>query len=290
MTILISIALFLIMMSLGLNLPPLQFGILKQRPVFLARVLTTTCIGIPIAALLLLQSPIGQPLATPIATGMMLMAICPSAPMITLKSRKLAATSDIAIKLQFWSACAAIISVPLWIGLLTSKGGSNIWNISPREVAAQVFTVQLIPLLIGVSLRKWCSEWAEHWNPWIQKIATLLLLVLLILILATALPTGTAALLTNAQGALAMLLLTWIGLAAGYFIAGKDARERSTVPLVISMRNPGLALLLVQDIAPDARNIKAAVAGYVLMTVISTAPFMKWRKALHASNSNRTDS
>ena len=286
MKLLISIALFLIMMSLGLNLPPVRFGILKERPFFLARVLITTCVAIPIAAVLLLQSPIGQTLATPIATGLMLMAICPSAPMITLKSSKLAATSDIAIKLQFWSACAAIISVPLWIGLLASKGGGNFWNISSQEVAAQVFTVQLIPLLIGVSLRKWCSEWAERWNPWIQKIATLLLVGLLILILATAVPTGTTALLGNAQGALAMLLLTWIGLAAGYVIAGKDASEKSTVPLVISMRNPGLALLLVQDMAPEASSIKAAVAGYVLMTVIGTAPFMKWRKALHSSNTS----
>mgnify|MGYP000025696375 CR=1 FL=1 len=290
MKLVISIALFLIMMSLGLNLPPVRFGILKERPLFLARVLITTCIGIPFAAVVLLQSPIGETLTTPITTGLMLMAICPSAPMITLKSSKLAATSDIAIKLQFWSACAAIISVPLWIGLLASTGGGNIWNISSQEVASQVFTVQLIPLLVGVSLRKWCSEWAERWNPWIQKIATLLLVVLLILILATAVPAGTTALLGNARGALAMLLLTWIGLAAGYAVAGKDTSEKSTVPLVISMRNPGLALLLVQDMAPDASNIKAAVAGYVLMTVIGTAPFMKWRKALHSSNTSTTAS
>ena len=278
MSLLISLALFFIMVSLGLNLPSLQFGLLKRRPGLLIRVLLATCVGMPLAALCLLWSPLGDGLSTAIKTAVMLMAICPSAPMIALKSRKLAENPELATRLQFWSACAAIISVPLWVGQLPTEAGENIWSVSNQDVAFQIFTVQLIPLLLGVSLRRWRSEWAERWNSLVQKIATALLLVLLTLILIVALPKVAPMLIGNLRGALVMLILTWIALALGFVIAGEDTVERSTVPLVLSMRNPGLALLIIQQMAPQAIDLKAAVVGYVVITAVGSAPFMKWRK------------
>lgn len=279
MSLLISLALFFIMMSLGLNLPSLQFGLLKRRPWLLVRVLLATCMVLPIVALLLLHSPLGQGLSAAVSTAVMLMAICPSAPMIALKSTKLAANPELATRLQFWSACAAILSVPLWVGQLPTEASETIWSIPAQEVAYQVFTVQLIPLLVGVSLRRWCAEWSERWNPVIQKASKILLLVLLALILIVALPQVAPMLIGNLRGALLMFILTWIALGLGFAVAGDDGVERSTLPLVLSMRNPGLALLIVQRMAPNAVDLKAAVVGYVLVTAVGTAPFMQWRKA-----------
>ena len=287
MSPLISLALFFIMVSLGLNLPSLQFGLLKQRPALVIRVLLATCVAVPLAALLLLRTPIGQSLPPSITTAVMLMAICPSAPMIALKRRKLVEYPELATRLQFWSACAAIISVPLWVGQLPVEAGETIWSVASKDVAYQVFTVQLIPLLVGVSLRRWCAEWSERWNPVIQKGANILLLVLLALILIVALPTVTPMLIANLKGALLMFILAWIGIGLGYVVAGDDHDERSTFPLVLSMRNPGLALLIVQGMAPNAIDLKAAVVGYVVVTAVGSAPFMKWRKA-HTSQSQVT--
>ena len=278
MSLLISLVLFFIMVSLGLNLPSLQFGLLKRRPALLICVLLATCVAMPLAALLLLQSPLGDGLSPAIKTAVMLMAICPSAPMIALKSRQLANNPELATRLQFWSACAAIISVPIWVGQLPTEAGESIWSVSNQDVAFQIFTVQLIPLLLGVSLRRWRSEWAERWNSLVQKIATALLLALLVLILIVAIPQVAPMLIGNLRGALVMLILTWIALALGFVIAGEDTVERSTVPLVLSMRNPGLALLIIQQMAPQAIDLKAAVVGYVVITAVGSAPFMKWRK------------
>ena len=226
MSLLISLALFFIMMSLGLNLPSLQFGLLKRRPWLLVRVLLATCMVLPIVALLLLHSPLGQGLSAAVSTAVMLMAICPSAPMIALKSTKLAANPELATRLQFWSACAAILSVPLWVGQLPTEASETIWSIPAQEVAYQVFTVQLIPLLVGVSLRRWCAEWSERWNPVIQKASKILLLVLLALILIVALPQVAPMLIGNLRGALLMFILTWIALGLGFAVAGDDVASR----------------------------------------------------------------
>ena len=81
-----------------------------------------------------------------------------------------------------------------------------------------------------------------------------------------------------------MFILTWIGLGLGFAVAGDDQDERSTLPLVLSMRNPGLALLIIQGMAPNAIDLKAAVVGYVVVTAVGSAPFMKWRQANAAQN------
>lgn len=276
----ISLALFLVMVALGLHPAAMPFGGLKHRPGWLLRVLLTTCVGIPVAALLLLRSPLGQGLSPAMATALMLMAICPSAPLISLKSRLVAGNAALAARLQLCSSCAAVISVPLWVQQLPIDATESLWSISASDVAAQVFGVQVLPLLLGMSLRHWCSAWAERWNPVIQKAAAILLLVLLAVVLIAALPKVSLALMADRRGALLMLLLTLIALALGYAVASDNRTERSTIPLVMAMRNPGLALLLVQQTAPKENDLKAAVVGYVVMTAIGMTPFIRWRKSL----------
>tara|TARA_X000000368_G_scaffold173824_1_gene137039 strand:- start:3402 stop:4274 length:873 start_codon:yes stop_codon:yes gene_type:complete len=282
MSLLIALALFLVMVSLGLNLPSMRFDLLRRRPALLLRVLVVTCIGLPLIAILLLHSPLGEGVSPTMATAVMIMAICPSAPMITLKSRQVANDPELAAKLQFWSACAAVISVPLWISQLPTEAGEAIWTIPAKDVAAQVLQVQLVPLLLGVILRRWRGAWVERWNPLIQKTASIVLLLLLVLILLVALPQAAPLLIRDLQGALLMLILTIAALGLGFLIASQNSDERSTLPLVVSMRNPGLALLLVQRMAPDAMDLKAAVVGYVLMTALGSAPFVKWRTSITA--------
>ena len=280
MSTLISLALFLVMMALGLHPPTVKVGLLIRRPVWLLRVLVTTCIGIPIAALLLLRTPLGQGLSPSMATALMLMAICPSAPLISLKSRLVAGNAGLAARLQLWSACAAILSVPIWVNQLPIDVGETLWSISGRDVAAQVLCVQVFPLLAGMSLRRWCSTWAERWNQVVQKTASILLLMLLAVVLVTALPKVSLTLIADLRGAFLMLLLTLIALLLGYGIASDDQAEKSTIPLVMAMRNPGLALVLVQQMAPEASELKAAIVGYVMMTVFGMTPFLRWRQRL----------
>ena len=80
--------------------------------------------------------------------------------------------------------------------------------------------------------------------------------------------------------------MSLIALALGYGVASDNRAERSTIPLVMAMRNPGLALLLVQQMAPEASELKAAIVGYVVMTAIGMTPFLRWRKSLVDSASD----
>lgn len=69
-------------------------------------------------------------------------------------------------------------------------------------------------------------------------------------------------------------------LGIGLLVSVPQPAEQTTTALVVSMRNPGLALLLVQQFAPEQQELKLAVVAYVLITVLTTIPFLRWRQSL----------
>ncbi|MFL0781426.1 MAG: sodium dependent transporter, partial [Prochlorococcus sp.] len=83
-----------------------------------------------------------------------------------------------------------------------------------------------------------------------------------------------------------MAVMVIASLLIGYLLAGPDPKERTTVSLVTSMRNPGLALLFTQINAPRMMDVssefdlKLAILTYLLLTIIVSIPFVKWRKSL----------
>ena len=77
-----------------------------------------------------------------------------------------------------------------------------------------------------------------------------------------------------------MAVMVIASLLIGYLLAGPDPKERTTVSLVISMRNPGLALLFAQINAPQMLELKLSILTYLVLTIIFSIPFLNWRKRL----------
>ncbi len=190
------------------------------------------------------------------------------------------ANRQLAALLQAAAAVAAIASIPLMADLFRSAFGLSGWRIGPLEVALQVGRVQLLPLVAGMLLRHWRPRLAERIEAPLDRFANgLLLLVLLLVLVRTGpmlLPFLSGELL--ALAAMAALVLATLGI--GLLMAGPGAipQERTTVALVTSMRNPGLALLFATTHAPELPAVKIAVLAYLLVTVVLSLPFLRWQQ------------
>ena len=77
-----------------------------------------------------------------------------------------------------------------------------------------------------------------------------------------------------------MAVMVAAALAIGSLLAGPEPRERTTVALVTSMRNPGLALLFATTHGAGMPGLKLAVLAYLLVTVLLSIPFLRWQKGL----------
>lgn len=274
----ISITIFVIMFALGVGLRGDALVVLRHRPWLFVRSLLGTCLIVPLVAMLLMKVPASMVLAKPVRFGIGLMALCPSAPLTLRKAGLKGGDRELAALLQVLAAITAIVSIPLVADLFRDAFAVQGWEIQPLHVARQVGMAQVLPLGLGLALRHWQPRLAERIVGPLNRLGNLLLLLLVVLVLAF-----TAHLLVpfvasqlTAIGFMAVMVV--IALAVGYFSAGPDRSERTTLALVTSMRNPGLALLFANLYAPAEQSMKLTIVVYLLLTILLSVPFLRWQQ------------
>lgn len=276
-SLVVSSALFTVMLALGLSLRPEAMHHWRSRPALPLRMLLGSCLLVPLLALLLLQMPWAQLMSTPARYGIALMALCPSAPLALRKAGSTGGDRQLAGLLQISAALAAIVSIPLvgWIFRQTFQLQG--WDLRPLDVALQVLRVQVLPLLLGLLLRFWRPGLASRLETPLNRLANLLLILLLVLILIKAGPLILSTLCGDPIALLAMVLLALFSLAIGASMAADDACERHTTALVTAMRNPGLAIYFADLHGRDLAGVKLTILAYVLVTLIVSIPLVRQR-------------
>jgi predicted Na+-dependent transporter len=274
-SLVVTPTLFTVMLALGLSLRPESMHHWRSRPALPLRVLLGSCLLVPLVALLLLQLPWSWELSRPARHAIALMAVCPSAPLALRKAGVSGGDRQLAALLQVSAAVAAILTIPLLALLFRQTFDQDGWLIRPMEVALQVGQVQVLPLLLGVLLRRKLPGLAERLERPLEKLANLLLLLLLVVILVKAGPSLLAAVPLDPVALLAMAALIVISLGMGRLLGGDNPREGLTTALVTAMRNPGLALLFAGSHGKELPGLKVWILAYVLITLLLSIPLVR---------------
>jgi predicted Na+-dependent transporter len=277
-SLLVPLSLFTVMLALGVGLPLQAFRRWRQIWPLVLRLELATCLLVPLLAGLLLLTPPAEQLSVEVRTAIALMAVCPSAPLILRKAAKTGGDASLAALLQVLAALLAILTVPVLANAAEAVFGVQGWDVLPRDVAAQVAKVQLLPLLLGLTLRRIWSEPIRRIQGPLDRLANGLLLVLVLAILIRTAPKLVTFAAANLAGMGLMVLVAAASLALGYGLGGAGAEQKLTAALVTSMRNPGLALLLANTFAPDRPALKLGILTYLLITVLLSVPVVRLRK------------
>ena len=280
--LLVTATLFAIMFALGVGLPFDGLGRWQQHRGLLLRGLIGTCLLVPVAAALLLLLPPTMALSQPARFSIALMAVCPSAPLLMRKAGKQGGDRILAALLQVAAALAAIITIPLLASGFTRIFGVEGWQVQSHHVAAQVALVQLLPLLLGLLVRRFAPSWASRLEKPLDRLANGLLLLLVLVVLWKTAPLLVTYVGANLIALPVMAALVLISLALGYGLANRDPCLGVTLALVTSMRNPGLALLLAGIYAPEMPAVKLGILVYLLITVLLSIPFLRWQRSLQS--------
>ena len=279
---LVPVSLFIVMLALGAGLPTETWREWRHHLRLIVRVELVTCVVVPLVGWLLLCTPAAQSLSVEARHAIALMAACPSAPLIMRKAGKQGGNAGLAAQLQVIAALLAIVTVPLLAQLGEALFSVDGWEIPPREVALQVGQTQLLPLVLGVTLRAMSPRLVERLQPQLNRLANLLLALLVVAILVKTAPLMLAFARANGQALILMALLVAISLGLGFAVAGERQDRRITAGLVTSMRNPGLALLLIGSHAPELGQVRLGILIYVLITVLLSIPMLRWQHRMRA--------
>lgn len=270
-SLLIPATLFVVMVALGVGLPLDALQNWRRHWPLILRAQLASCVLVPLAGVLLLLSPIAQEASLEARHAIALMAACPSAPLIVRKAGKTGQDASLAGLLQVIAALVAIVSVPLLANLCQQVFPVQNWDVKPGEVALQVGRAQILPLLLGLGLRRaWPGPMARI-SGRLNRLANGLLLLLTAVMLWKAAPLLIHFGAKNLATIGLMLLLVLASLAIGWIAAGGTRRQRATTGLVTAMRNPGLALLLASSHAPAMKELRLGILTYVLVTLVVLA-------------------
>ncbi len=283
MQLLLPVAVFVLMVSIGMSLRVSEL-IANWRvhtwDSWLRLLLATFLV--PATAALVLGRIF--PLNLGEVAGLFLVGATPGAPLLTRNLARRGFDMHLAASYQVWGALLTPIMIPLMVFGAGKLYDRNIW-IPPRIIIWQLTEKEFIPLLVGLALVRWLPEFSKKAQPKMNMLGNAVLILVFIFLLwkmGPALKTITPWII------LATLLLLLISVACMYLLLRVDPVTVRTLAVSNANRHVGLALLL------SGRYMKAKFAlptiacyalSLALMMVIAPRIFRTREPAVKAATS-----
>jgi len=264
------VTVFTIMFDLGLALVPGEFRWVGAHPGLMLRSVFSVLVAVPALAWLVARA---LELPRPAEIGIMLMAISPGAPVALRRSLGAGGHRSFAPALQIAVAALAVISMPLSIAAFNEYYAGNA-TIDPRHLARQVFIAQLLPLSLGMLIRRLFAMQAAWLEPRLRRAGGILLIVLLVLAL---IDIWQVVLGAGLRITLGVVLTTMLALTVGHLLGGPEPATRTATAISSAARNPGLALL-VATLNAASPAISATVLAYLVIAALTLIPYVIWRQ------------
>jgi len=265
-----AVTVFTVMFSVGLSVGLGDLRWIWQRPGPIARGLLSVLVVVPLLAL-----SISRALELPrlAEIGVVLMAISPGAPVALRRSLGAGGHRAFAPSLQICIALLAVGSMPLSIALLDYVYEGHA-SVSSWHVARQVFIAQLLPIGLGIALRRLYPGLVARIDPLVGRLGTALLVILAVLALIDVWQVTVDA---GPRVTSAIVLVTLAALAAGHWLGGPEPATRTAVAISSAARNAGLALL-VATVNRAPPQVEATVLAYLAISVLALVPYVFWRR------------
>ena len=269
---LIVLALAVVMLGMGLELELVDFQRVLRRPGppalgVAAQFLVMPALAALVAALLRMPPPL--------AVGLILVGCCPggtASNVVTLIAR-----ADVALSVVMTTAStlAAVLLTPLLTGLLAGR----YVPVDGWKLLLDVLQVVLLPVTLGVGLKRWVPSLSRRLAPVMPPLAVLAI----VLIVASIVGSQRQALM--AEGALLLLasvLLHGGGFLLGWLIPavlGQPKPVRRTVSIEVGMQNSGLAVVLARSgfSASPLTALPGAISA-VVHAVLGSGLATWWRR------------
>ncbi len=283
--ILAAVTLFELMAAIGLKATVADVAAVARDGWLVARAALANYVCVPAAAvvLLLLFQPFTQDPANYalVAAGFLIAAVCPGAPYGPPFTGMAKGNVGVAVGLMVLLASSSALLAPLLLQLLLPLlvyflpplPPDASLSINAGQVVGTLLLSQLLPLCIGLAVRRWRPGVAARLTQPANLLSVVLNLALLGLIvfaqreMLMAIPfiayAGMAALVTAA-------------LAAGWLLSGPGSDRRAAMVMGTAVRNVGVALVIVTTSFPGTRAVAATTAFALFQTIVLALVALAW--------------
>jgi BASS family bile acid:Na+ symporter len=276
-TTLLPLSLAVIMISLGLSLTIADFARVIKFP---------KGVGIGLVNLLLVSPLLAFAVAgivgldAALAAGLVLLGASPGGTTANLLTHVARGDTALSITMTAISSVAAVITVPLYLGLAIDHFGANFDNDPEMAgVAARVFFITVVPLAIGMFIRSRRTDWATRREGVAKQIA----LGLFVVVVGGSIASESEAITDHfAELAIATLMLNLLAMTISFNVArlARLSRRQSTaIAMELGVHNGTVAITVGAGIATILASPAAVYSVFMFITAGLFARMMYKRNA-----------
>jgi bile acid:Na+ symporter, BASS family len=263
-SVVLPAAIAVIMCSLGMTLTPADFRRVVVAPRGVVIGMLNLALISPFLALAIAEL---FDLPAELAVGLVLLGASPGGMMANMLTHLSRGDTALSITMTAISSIGAIVTVPLFLVLASDHfGAEDVGDVSMLGVVARVFAITIVPVAIGMGLRRRYRTWVEATYPRFRDVSlTLFGLVILgaiasehDMVAENALVVGGAAIALN----LAAMTLSF----AISKLARLGDRQATAISLELGIHNAALAIAVGASLAPDVTIPAAVYASFMLFT------------------------
>jgi bile acid:Na+ symporter, BASS family len=257
-------AIAVIMFSLGLTLTREDFQRVLVAPRGVAIGMLNLALISPLLALAMAEL---FALPPELAVGLVLLGASPGGMMANMLTHLSRGDTALSVTMTAISSVGAVITVPLFLSLATDHfGATGIGDVSMLGVVARVFAITIVPVAIGMELRRRRPAQVDAAYPRVRR-ASLTLFVLVVLgAIASEYDTVGENLAEVAGAALALNVAAMTLSFAISKLARLDDRQSTAIALELGIHNSALAIAVAAPLSADVGIPAAVYASFMLFT------------------------
>jgi BASS family bile acid:Na+ symporter len=196
------------------------------------------------------------PLEEGMKVGLIVLGTAAGAPFLPKLVQGARGNVALGVGLMVLLMVVTILYLPIVLPLLLPGVSVNPW-----DIAQSLIFLMLVPLAIGLLIKSHSPDSAAHWQPTMNKVSSLAILVLLVVGLGLNIQTILSYIGT--MGILALLLFIVGSFLIGLLLGGGNPGERSVMALGTAQRNISAAIVV------SAQNFaELGTLPYVMMAAI----------------------
>ena len=275
--LLVETSIVLAVLALGLKGTLADAVSLFRHPADLIRAFLSMNIVMPLFALAL---AIVFNLHPAVKVALIALSVSPVPPLLPPKVVKAGSRENYPIGLLVGMAILSIVTIPVTMELFEKLLGVPL-TMPPVSVAALLLRTVLVPLLIGIVVRRIAPVRAAEAAMLLSIWSSVFLMLGVVLVLFAS---ARAIFSLIGNGTLLVLAgFVLIGLVVGYVFAGPEPEKKYVLALATSWRHPGLAVAIATANFPNQKLAVPAIALYLIVSGIITGIVISRRKRTRAS-------
>lgn len=202
-----------------------------------------------------------------LAVGLVLLGASPGGMMANMLTHLSRGDTALSVTMTAISSVCAAVTVPLFLGLSTDHfGATGLGEVSMLGVVLRVFAITIIPVAIGMELRRRWPERAEVAYPRVRRLSLSLFAIVVLGAIASEHDTVAESIADVAGAALALNVAAMsLSFAIAKFARLND-RQSTAISLELGIHNSALAIAVGASLSPEVTIPAAVYSSFMLFT------------------------